>query len=159
MPSPAEMMQVLLVDEGFASLPIDTTLLPGDGKWLCFVDSMPNEPEECIACFGGAGLIFGRLHKTGVKPEHQGVKLLLRSPSPETGWDKANAIAKFFDTGTLSPRVLRVRDSACYLHTVHRTSNVLSLGEQKETRLWMWSLNARLVMQEPETSPLDLAVE
>ena len=159
MPSPAEIVRACLVGQGIVAVPplpgqiLQLDPLPGDASVLCFVGSMPDEPDKLVALYDEAGLYFGRRQRDGRSLGHPGVKIIVRTPD-YSGYAFMKTLAAGLDTvvkSTVSVPISDVQNEDHYLQSVYRTSLIISLGEEKHKRRQLWSLHARVAFQDSET--------
>ncbi|GIW60122.1 MAG: hypothetical protein KatS3mg087_1188 [Patescibacteria group bacterium] len=82
----SEIAQRHLIDLGLVSSP------DAGGDWPCYIDSLPDEPDNAIAAISVSGVLLGKDILIGDIFEYHGLQLLARSNSPVDGFVKLSNI-------------------------------------------------------------------
>jgi hypothetical protein len=90
--NPAQIMQELLVTHSQASRPLD------EGAWPCFVSTLPNTPDECIAVYNSGASRDGRDARTKATLWHPRVQIRVRALSYQDAVDKIDEIVAELET-------------------------------------------------------------
>jgi hypothetical protein len=154
MASPAEVLRQCLLDAKLVLMPEEPhkTLpyiqLPGDGTLLCYVSSMPDEPDGVLCIYDELGRIFGRSQPDGKTWFHHGLRLILRHLDYSAGYDTMVAMATAIET--ISRATPKVGDLTYAVDNAYRVGPVRSLGEEVGKRRQLFSLMARIVFAETQ---------
>lgn len=154
MSSPAQIVQAYLVTQGVVQMPAvpnQTELysqLPGDGTTLCYVSSMPDDPDQVVALYDTAGIFWGKNQRKQSRV-HPGIKILARSLDYASGYALVNLIATTLDSFTTGNVVTSDQVSHA-VQSIFRVSPIIALGEEVGKKRQLWSLNARVAFQDSE---------
>jgi hypothetical protein len=154
MPSPAEIVRAKIVKDGLAVYP-GVTQQPDFGPLQCFVGELEDAIDRAMTVIDAGGNLQGRSQRTGQSLVHPGFKILLRSPSQEDS-DYIYDLWRQYSVVVKDPFSVLLRNNWQYnVQSVFWTSDVIFLGEDKGTRRRMWTLNGRVVYQEPARTKLE----
>jgi hypothetical protein len=95
------------------------------------------------------GMKFGRNQRTGKTWLHAGVKILVRALDHHTGYNLANSICVAIDDFTRG--VVVIDDVEHYVQSLYREP-LIELGEETLKKRQLFSINARVAMQDVEPS-------
>lgn len=137
--SPAVILARLLIGQGLGTAPDGT-----DTSWQVFETSEPDRPDECLTVFDTAGRDHGRTSPDGLRHEHEGVQVRVRSRTHDAGWAKAQAVALALDA--VNHAVASVGASSYTVVAAVRTAPVLSLGADPASRRRLFTVNALLAL-------------
>lgn len=152
MASPAEIVRVVLANAGLVAYPgIDQR--PSSDLIQCFLDLMPDAPDEVLVLADNGGRQFGRA-MVGTTHKHYQIKANLRTLD-HLGYDLLKAIYDYIDNMDL-PTVIESRGMACNIASLYNTSEVAFLGEEVGTRRRLWHLTFGLAMQSVEQTPVEV---
>ena len=132
--SPAQILREHLIQAGLIEDENGAT-------WPSYFDHMPSgkDKQEVVSIHNAVGLKDGRL-MTGEEIEHPGIQIRVRARAYATGYQKLSAIAD--ELSNISQRLLVMSAISSYnISSVSRTSPVLPLGVEPETRCHLFSLN------------------
>jgi hypothetical protein len=133
--SPAEIIGQLLID-----LAIGTDSQSAD--WSVFIQSEPNDPDECITVYDTANVIQGRVQPTGETQEQHGIQIRVRAGTFPTGWAIANSICRKLDT-EVNQDTVTIGATSYNVHSVDRTSGPFPLGkESPQSKRELFTINA-----------------
>ena len=153
--SPAEIVRAILVGQGLVIMPAIPGLTlpyiqtPGDGTALCFVNLKEDTIDQALFIHDTAGVWFGRSLRSAKTLLHPGVSMIVRSLNEPQGAALAQSIANALDAVVKSV-VMTYDGSQHYLQSLYRVGGINSLGEEVGKRRFLWSLNARVAMQDIE---------
>ena len=119
--SPADIIGQLLID-----LAIGTDSQSAD--WSVFIQSEPDEPDECITVYDTANVLQGRVQPTGETQEQHGIQIRVRAGTYPTGWAIANSICVKLDT-QVNRDIVTIEGSTYNVHSVDRTSGPFHIGK------------------------------
>jgi hypothetical protein len=151
--SPAEVVRACLIAQGLVILPEEEGSLvpyeqtPGDDSTLCFVPTMPDEIDQAVCISNNTSLNFGRSQRDGRQWMHYGVKLIIRTLDNK-GHDLAVALATGLDQ--VARGSVTIGEETHLVHTINRIGSIIDLGEERGKKRQLWSINARVVMQDTE---------
>lgn len=89
--SPAEILMQYLVDEEIVTDPEEEL------DWPCFVNVLPDSPDNAVCAYDTEAMPDGRLQNTGETIEHPGVMFRVRSSTFPVAFEKAKELAGEFD--------------------------------------------------------------
>jgi len=118
------------------------------GSWPIFVSSLPDGkdvPANAACLFDTAPVKEGRLMAGAVILKY-GVELFLRSSDLSTGWQKINALA--LDIDAIKRTQVTVESNDYRINNVVRIGSIACLGQEEETRRYVFSLNLLVTMKE-----------
>ena len=108
--------------------------------WPCFISSMPDMPNNCVAVYDTGGEKRGRLLGTGALSLSYGLQIKVRAGTYTEGWQKAQAIEALMSAVKLAD--VTIEDASYVIENVAQTSPVLPLGpEQGTSRRELFVLN------------------
>lgn len=122
----------------------------GSSEWPVFVGILPDQPDNAISCYDTAGIMNGRIMRTGEQVEHPGLQIMVRSPDYLSAINKANAIALALDQQ--SDVVVQMESNRFYrIQNISRAGAILPLGlNEDDRRRYHFSINAVLTIH-PES--------
>ncbi len=132
--SPARIVHALLVDRGYGA---------ASGRWTVKTDSEPDLPDDCITIYNVQGRDDGYT-QFGERQTWNGFQVRVRSANPETGYQKASAIADYFDTGVGSGLLVNIDGTQYNVGSVHRTGDVLPIGTAQGSKREVHTLDCLL---------------
>jgi hypothetical protein len=137
MTSPADIIRELIGDLGHTDIGIPAT-------WPAYVSFLPDFPAEAVAVYDSIGVQDGRL-MSGIKIEHDGIQIILRSPEYQDGWNKANDIALALDIQN-NVSVDVESDTSYIVVNVSRigTINAAGVDEKDGQRRHYFTINAKV---------------
>lgn len=133
--SPARILRQHLIDQE----------LIGDNNsivWPSFIAHLPTYEEvgdDAVLLTDIEGRMLGRILRTGEQAERPGIQIRFRSFDADKCWVKAKAVQKHLDA--VLNQSVTVDGTDYTLYSVHRTSSLLPMGYEKETRLYHVSSN------------------
>lgn len=141
--STADVIAELLVDLGLGTIYNGSTTV----AWQIAINREPDKPDNMITVFDTAGKDNGRIMVNGERQENPGIMIKVRASSNTVGFVKAQTIATTLDAQTNSNASISA--SNYIIHTVNRTTNVLSLGQDKpNSRREIFSVNATVSLRQ-----------
>lgn len=164
MATPATILRSILIDLGLVQLPAELAV-PGftplssaglnlqDSLPLCFVGSLPNDPDRVVVMRDGGGLPGGREMNGGRRRAQPAVKFVVRDVAYDKAYTLANQIADALDEqidmiSTTVPEDQTVH----YVAAVKRTTAVTDMGEEVGTKRNLFSIDCRITFQDQEPS-------
>ena len=142
--SPASIIAQLLIDELVLSTPANDPLL----DWPVYVDGQPASgspsgssvvPVEVVGVFNVAGVTDAKDMDHGKVWEHEGITILVRCEYPDEGYAKAKQIRDKLDSITNSE--VAIGGETWRVLNISRTIGIAGLGQDKETRETLFSIN------------------
>jgi len=134
--SPAQVLKKLLLDESLVNAHTSAT-------WPCFINSMPDTPDNAVCTIDTGAEKQGRIMRTGEVIQKPAVQIQFRAKTFSEGWTKAKAVEAVLDA--LYRRSITLESIDYMLHSVRRHNTVLPLGaEPGGNRREMFSLNILL---------------
>ena len=97
-----------------------------------FSPIMPSTPDACLRVKRTTGRMDGRTQPDGIQQQHYGFQIMVRAADEDSGSLFADQLASWLDTGVYRVTVNVGENSYC-LHSISRTSDVLSLGKETPT--------------------------
>jgi len=153
MASPAEIVRACFVQLGLVIMPVSNeqlpvAQLPEDGTTQCYVGNQPDDVDQMVCVYGPAGRVFGREMRGGKTLLHSGIKVIVRALDYPTGWALANLIATTgMDSFPGNSTVTVTDDPTVYnVQSIYRTSDVIELGEEVGKKRQLFSINARIAL-------------
>lgn len=153
---PSKILRQVLIDMGLVVYPGGTSQSipyvqqPGDGSTVCFISSMPNEPDQAVCIYDTIGPDFGRRMDDGTYMMHRGVQLRIRSLTEDDGYNLA-ALLTYQGLDTIRFRKATIDGVDHFVDNVYRNTSIISLGEEVGKRRQLFTVNARIVF--PTTEP------
>lgn len=136
--SPAEIVAQLLINLGLG------TSVPDNGAWPVFVHALPPDKDDALCVYDTAGVLHGRLMKTGETREHKGVQIRVRSLLYRTGYRKIQDIEEAIDD-TLNAQVV-VEDGSYVIETINKTSTATYIGREETRDREAFTVNATVAI-------------
>jgi hypothetical protein len=138
--SPSDIVRQLLVDLGHVAVGIEEA-------WSGFVGFLPASPDSALCFYDTAGVLNGRLMKTGEQIEHRGIQITVRGASYTETWWKAESIARALDA-VKGSSVAMDSESIYILHNVSRSGAILPVGveEEGDRRRHLFTVNATVTV-------------
>lgn len=132
----------LLLKAVFLQLGVVTELSPPTvaSAWPCYVGLLPDDPHSAIAIFDMGGAMDGRNQKTGEMFTHPGVHVQVRSQDYTLGYAQSCVLRDAMDSVKLAQ--VTVQSVEYQVDAVTRTSDVISMGQEREKRRSMFSIGA-----------------
>ena len=124
--SPAHILKTYLQAQGFGTDP------PSEGVWPTYVSSLPStdgDPDDALALYDTAGVLDGRIMRTGESVIHHGLQLRVRSRSYATAYQKIQEITA--DLDAVSRALVTIGSNSYIVQSITRTTGVISLGESE----------------------------
>jgi len=109
---------------------LDAELVDG---WGLFMGFLPDEPDTAVCVYDTAGMLDGRMMRTGEKIEHPGIQIRVRGPVYKDAWTKANLIALALDT--VQKNVVTTEEESYIVHNVSRTGAIIPVGVEDAGRV------------------------
>lgn len=132
---PADVVRQALIG---LSLGTDPSL---GGSWPIFSPSEPDAPDNCITIRDTTGKDDGRDGPTGVRTEHYGFQVRVRSDDEWTGYRKAQAIA--VGVSNVLRQEVTLTDETFRIQAITNVGPVLSLGKGRPpSKRHLHTLNA-----------------
>lgn len=139
--TPADILRWCLIDLGYGTDPDD------DDSWPIFVGVEPPEPDNCITIGNYLGIDGGREMIGRERAEYDGIQVRVRSSTLNVGWAKCHAIGIALDQ-SIYDNTVTIGASSYVIHSVRRTTNVLSLGKEPPTsKRDLFTINALLCVR------------
>lgn len=140
--TPAQVVGQLLVTAGEGTA-------PGDGlDWPVYVSRMPSPdssiPRNAIGVFDTSGLLDGRQMSDGRITQHPGFQVRVRSSAYRDGFLKGEQIARALDS--IRRMTVVVGTSSVRVDNLSRSSTVVWLGTDPDSRMEQFSLNGRCTL-------------
>jgi hypothetical protein len=120
MSSPASILRKLLID---ASLAPDSTTQ----TWSPFVSQLPDDPDTSMALYDTAGVLQGRIMRTGEQIEKYGVQIRMRSSNYAGVFSKAVSIRDYLDF-LMPGAIVAVPGESWRIQNISRSSGILTTG-------------------------------
>jgi hypothetical protein len=143
------------------SLAIHQLLLEEElvGDWGLFMAFLPDDPDNAICVYDTAGIMDGRMMRTGERIEHPGIQIRVRGPVYKDTWEKANLIALALDT--VQKNVVTTEEEDYIIHNVSRTGAIIPVGVEDAGRIRRhhFTMNMILTLQRGEPFNIDLGGE
>jgi len=131
--SPAEIIQQALIDDLLGDA-------PGVAGWPVYVNN--NQPTNTanITVLDTTGFVRGKTHVDGEAQEHYGIQFLIRHPSQQEGYQKANKLLT--ETNAYWRKIVFIEDIQYIIDAITSSSPIIRVGkEQPEEVLFVYSLN------------------
>lgn len=143
--SPAEILRQYLIDCGIVSNPDDQN----SAEWPCYLQHLPDWKESqtnAVCIFNTAGRTEGRYHATGKVVERDGISILIRSSSFNTGYAKSEAVRNAVDA--IRYTTVNVGGTGNLMIVFNRRQGILCHGQDgSDQRRFSFSLNGLLCLQ------------
>lgn len=139
--SPARILRQYLIDADKVGIN-DSTI------WPSFIAHMPTYEEvggDAVLFTDTEGRMLGRILRTGEQPERYGIQVRFRSFDADKCWAKAKTIQKHLDT--VVNQTVTVEEQTYTINSVHRTTSLLPMGYESETRLYHVSSNYTITIE------------
>lgn len=140
--SPAGVMAQYLVDVSVASIPPAT-------PWPVYISltpAGPGIPNELLVAYDTNGLLDGRPMRTGQTYQHEGIQLRIQSTRYDVGFAKALQLLNTVDSINRTTVLTSAGDFV--LHNASRTTTIVPLGPDPDTRRQLFTLNVRLSLSQ-----------
>lgn len=111
----------------------------GSSDFATFIGRMPQNPERAIAVFGTQGITQGRIQATGQVVDFPGLQFLVRSNGYDVGSRKAYEVLAAIDS--CRREVVSISGTDYMIHSLTRTSDVLPIGQDQDTKLDKFTIN------------------
>lgn len=153
---PGNVVRKALVTAGVCTMPplpgqVPVRPIRGDKKMYCWVDESPDEVSNKVRVNNTGGPTFGWLQPNGRLMRHHGLMVTVWHEDK----DREDIAQSIYDATTTIKGVDVTWDGTVYhVQSVYATTDLLSLGEDVGKRRYMWSFNARMVMQFTESTPV-----
>ena len=133
--SPAEVLHYYLISQGLFTSP------SAKGDFPLFITTLPGGKDvEKAGCVSDTSFIKDGRLMTGETIIHPGIQIRIRTRTFEEGWMKMRAIASLLEmVHNLS--IVISADDYYTLYNVSQTSAILPMGQDPETRLFLFSIN------------------
>ena len=133
--SPANILRAYLIDQAIVGA-------ENEFEWPSFISRMPTFEEvgdDAVMFTDTPGRLLGRILRTGENPERYGVQIRFRSYDSDKCWRKAKSVQDALDTVLYETITI---DAVSYvIQDVNRTSSLMPMGYEEETRLYHVSSN------------------
>ena len=139
--SPADVIRWLLIDLGLGTDPSE------EDSWPIHTSSEPDSPDNSITVYDTAGIVDGRIQRTGETREHCGVMLQVRGTSQPIAWAKANAANVILDE-SIDKSNITIGSTDYIVYAVTRHSGPLSLGREPSTNRFLFTINAVVALRQ-----------
>ena len=140
-PSPADIVAQLMIDEGQATDPADRN------DWPVYVGTTPKKPDEVIAVFDTTGRKDGRSMIDGETFTHKGIQVSFRAGKKATCFSKAKGVKVWVDQAVYQDSVV-LDGLTDDVHCLSRTGPLLYAGQDPESRRYLYTLNALVTYRE-----------
>jgi hypothetical protein len=133
--SPAEILAYYLMSQNTFSNPSSLT------PWPLFTTTLPTGKNiELAACINDTMSIKDGRLMSGENIIHFGIQVRVRGRTFTEGWMKIMEVASLFEQVHNVSIVIDV-DNTYIIHNVSQTSSILPMGQDPETRLFLFSMN------------------
>ena len=133
---PSDVIRQLLIDLGIGS---------ESSNWPIFVSFFPDTPDNAICVYDTAGILDGRLMRSGVQIVHPGIQVQVRGSDYIATESKVWEIALGLDAQKKS--VVDVEGNNHIIHNISRNSPFhLGIQESADRRRHLYSLNALVTL-------------
>lgn len=119
--SPADIIRTLLITLGLGVDPDSA------GQWPIFSDREPTAPDEVITVYNTQGRSDGRVMEGEVQGP-RGIQVRLRSKTPQSGWEKADAIRTAL-AESIYRNIVVVGAVRYLVQSVAKIGDVIALGK------------------------------
>lgn len=140
---PAEVIHRLLIDAELTSLPKYKT------EWASFVGQMPDgdkTPDTAIAVYDTAGIVDGRIQRTGETIVHPGINIRVRAIGYSAARKKASELFNHLDS--VKNQSVQLDNGTSYkVNAFTHTTDIVSLGEQETRNRHSFVLNGIVTIQ------------
>ncbi len=112
-----------------------------NNDWPLYISLMPDGDEvetNLGAVYDTVGVNDPR-QMNGLVPEHPGIQIMIRSQNHEAGYAKIESIGNALDE-VVRAQVF-IGEKEFEIHNISRTSNIVSLGVERGTKRYLFSLN------------------
>ena len=126
------------------------TQQPNDGTTVAYVSRLPDDPDQVVAVYDVAGLVFGRLQNTGEIMEHLAFKIIARSLWYAPGNQLIIAIANALDTFPARSSITLTNEGGSTIYkiqSIYRTTTISAIGEETGRRRSLFTVSGRMAMQ------------
>ena len=139
--SPGDVIRHMLIDLGLGTLP------SGDSTWPIFCPSEPDSPDSVITVRTTGGRDGGRFQTDGERQGHPGIQIRVRSHRPDTGWEKANAVAVALDA--IANQTVPISDNTYTVYAVTIKGNVIPIGpDSSKSERFLFAINATVSLRD-----------
>lgn len=145
--SPARIVKQLLLDLTLG------TEVTADDEWPVFLEMMPDAedtdtvPANVITVYTTAATMLDRHMVDGEYAEYHGIQFIIRSTNRSVGYAKAKAILESMDKSILRTNAT-IGASTYKVWCMNRSSDVIHLGAESETRRRRFSLNYTMTVEQ-----------
>ena len=139
--SPAEVIKNLLIDKGMGTDP------SMQQAWPVFAAGSPDKPDSAMVCYDSEPYLDGRTMVDGETQLCHGFMVQFRSAGFAGGYDKANAVADFFDR-TVYLNSVNIGSAKYLVQSVSRKGDVRHLGKEPGTNRSLFTLNATVTVRQ-----------
>ncbi len=115
---------------------------------------MPNDPDVVVTLANTAGILFGRIQDTGEDVQHFGIKVNCRHTDEGPSYDLMKSIHTAV-AAWRGPAIVNVRGMACRVDSVYNNGSIITIGEEENTKRFLYSLNVRMAMPQLAQTPLE----
>lgn len=138
--SPADVVRRLLIQLGHG---VD----PPTNAWPVYASRIPSSPDAVVRVTETADRDQGRRMNDGERAEMHGVQIMVRHAEYATGFAKAREIARSLDVDVYDETVT-ISGAVYNVHQVSRTTGVLSLGDEPETKRSLFTVNVDVSLRQ-----------
>jgi hypothetical protein len=140
----AKVMQQMLVALGLGVDPDATP--PTEGDWPVYWSNEPDQPDNAMTVYDTTFMDWGRQMATGLRVQHEGFQVRIRSMTPEQGNRQGRTVATALDTQVNQMR-LSVESNIYIIAAVTRKSDVVQLGKERpKSNRSLFTINAIVAM-------------
>jgi len=138
--SPADILQQVLIDEGFGTSP------SAGATWPIFATNEPSSPDDAITVFDTAGTDSGRSMIDGELFGRDGFQVRVRSREHKAGYQKASDIQQHLAEG-LYQETKTIESKTYLIHACVRLGGVLPIGKDVPTaKRSVFTINGQAVI-------------
>jgi hypothetical protein len=111
-----------------------------DSAWPVYVSSEPNLPDNLITVYDSAGILQGRIHRTGQVVEQYGTQIQIRGTDYTTLWPKVNSIKVALEE-SVSKNIVDIVSNEYIVYAMNRQSGPIFLGAEPGTNRLLFTIN------------------
>jgi len=133
---PSKVIQQYLLDMGVG-------VVPGTGDWQMFISHLPDQPNNAACVYDLDVVADGRV-SNGERIEHPACQIRVRGKDYSTAWSKGIEVRDALDA--IRNTVVVVVADNFLVHNFMRTSSLIPLGVDPDTRLVNFTLNGEMTV-------------
>lgn len=116
------------------------------GDWTTYYTFQPDAPNNSLCVYGPVGRSGNRDMNSGEKQDFHGIQVRVRAESQDTGYLKAQQIQAALDQDVQRTGVV-VSSVGYLIWNMSRSSGIISLGFDGQTRRRLWTMNYLATIQ------------